>query len=103
MNLTVKSLTALMAELPPVPTFRWYVIKAEYFRHLQAEIQSLTVDTFDRRLFLGAHMYPKAQVTDAWVFNDEGTCQKYLRDELTEADLLELAATGECSQQSFPA
>lgn len=35
-------------------------------------------------------LYPKYQVADAWMFSDQKILRKYLNDELTELDLLEL-------------
>lgn len=92
---------AVLADAPKAPPWKWCVAKPELLSRLRAELPAPPKPYLPEGLY-GMSLYPKQQVADAWMFRDEKILRKYLNDELTELDLLELVRTGAC-QPNDPA
>lgn len=97
--LTLASIAAAMADVPKPPPWKWCVARPELLSRMREEIPALPKPYLPEGLY-GMSLYPKQQVAHAWMFSDEETLQKYLNDELTELDLLELTRTGKCGIHS---
>ena len=98
-NLTIETLRQIKASIPKASSWHWCVSKPEFVERLKAETK--LVGHLGHTLALGIEVFPKQQVAHCWMFADLDTLKKYLRDELTELDLIEIALTGTCAQQSF--
>lgn len=86
---------AALSDAPKPPPWKWCVAKPELLSRLRAELPELPKPYLPEGLY-GMSLYPKQQVADAWMFSDKKILRKYLNDELTELDLLELVMTGAC-------
>lgn len=97
MNFTLKTLMEVAATLPPRPKYVGWVMRPEIYRWMQShpEIQKIEAsqaerfyaDRFNASVF-GMLFYKKDQLMGVWKFEDRETMQRYLRDELSEKDLL---------------
>lgn len=92
---TLATLAAVMADIPKPSWWKWCAAKPELLNRLRAELPDSPKPYLTEGLY-GISLYPKRQVCDSWMFIDEKVLCKYLNDELTELDLLELEMTGAC-------
>jgi hypothetical protein len=87
-SLTLKNLKAI-PPIPPLPC--GYVVRPDCYERLRADIPASSSNPFGAPPFTGPQIYPKPQTAEAYVFHDRATMLAYLRDDITEADLLKLA------------
>jgi hypothetical protein len=89
-RLTMASIKAAIASMPSPPKWTNCVAKPEHVARLSLEIPASKQTPLG-----GIRVWSKPnQVADCWMFSDEKILMRYLNDELTELDLMELVRTG---------